>query len=130
MLDPKGNTAVYLLYQYVRILSIIRKCNISDEDMENLIKNKDIVITEKKEKLLLIQLTKLNDVMDDLLDDLAINKLCDYVYNVATKFSEFYDECKIAGVEQQDSRILITELTRRMMKISFDLLGLKTIEKI
>lgn len=130
MLDPKGNTAVYLLYNYVRILSILRKLNISESDMENLINTKDIIITEKKEKLLMIQLIKLNDVMDELIDDLAINKLCDYVYNVAVKFSEFYDDCRIAGSEQQDSRILMVELTRRMMKLSFDLLGLKTIEKI
>jgi arginyl-tRNA synthetase len=130
MLDPRGNTAVYLFYNYVRILSILRKLNISDSDMENLIKTKEIKITEKKEKLLLVQLIKLNDVIDDVLTDLALNKLCDYVYNVAVKFSEFYEECKIAGTEQQDSRILILELTKRMLKLSFDLLGLKPIEKI
>jgi arginyl-tRNA synthetase len=130
MLDPRGNTAVYLFYNYVRILSILRKLNITDSDMENLIKTKEIKVTEKKEKLLLIQLIKLNDVLDEVLTDLALNKLCDYVYNVAVKFSEFYEECKIAGTEQQDSRILILELTKRMMKMSFDLLGLKPIEKI
>lgn len=29
MLDPKGNTGVYLLYMYVRICSIMRKANVS-----------------------------------------------------------------------------------------------------
>jgi arginyl-tRNA synthetase len=29
MLDPKGNTGVYLLYMYVRICSILRKANVS-----------------------------------------------------------------------------------------------------
>ena len=27
MLDPKGNTGVYLIYAYVRICSILRKAN-------------------------------------------------------------------------------------------------------
>ena len=31
MLDPKGNTAIYLIYAYVRICSIIRKSGLSSE---------------------------------------------------------------------------------------------------
>jgi len=130
MLDPRGNTAVYLFYNYVRIISVFKKLEVSEKDIEELIKTKSIIITEKKEKNLLIQLIKLNDIIDELLDDLAINKLTDYVYNVAVKFAEFYEECHISGSEHRDSRILIVELTRRMMKLSFDLLGLKPIEKI
>ena len=68
-----------------------------------------------------------NDVIEDVLKDLALNLLCDYVYGIATKFSEFYENCKIQG---NDSRILITELCKRFMKLSFDLLGLTPIEKI
>ena len=30
MLDPKGNTGVYLIYAYVRICSILRKCGYKD----------------------------------------------------------------------------------------------------
>jgi len=130
MLDARGNTAVYLFYNYVRIISIFKKLEVSDKEVDDLIETKSIVITEKKEKNLLIQLIKLNDVIDDLLEDLAINKLTDYVYNVAVKFAEFYEECHIAGSEYRDSRILIVELTRRMLKLSFDLLGLKPLEKI
>lgn len=30
MLDPKGNTAVYLMYSYVRISSVLKKSGIVD----------------------------------------------------------------------------------------------------
>jgi arginyl-tRNA synthetase len=130
MLDPRGNTAVYLFYNYVRIISIFKKLDVSEKEIEDLIQNKKIVITVKKEKNLLIQLIKLSDTLDELLDDLSVNKLTDYVYQVAVKFAEFYEECHISGSEHRDSRVLIVELTRRMMKLSFDLLGLKPIEKI
>lgn len=33
MLDPKGNTAVYLLYAYARICSIIKKSGLIPEDL-------------------------------------------------------------------------------------------------
>ena len=39
----------------------------------------------------------------------------------------FYESCKIAG---NNSRILIVELCKRFMKLSFDLLSLTPIEKI
>ena len=76
---------------------------------------------------LINHLLMFNDVIEDVLKDLALNLLCDYVYGIATKFSEFYENCKIQG---NDSRILITELCKRFMKLSFDLLGLTPIEKI
>lgn len=33
MLDPRGNTGVYLLYMYVRVLSIMRKGNYEGESL-------------------------------------------------------------------------------------------------
>lgn len=127
MLDDKGNTAVYLFYSYVRICSIYRKINIDDKKIEELIKNGKIEVKEKAERKLLAHLLLFNDVIDDVLKDLSLNLLCDYVYGIATKFSEFYEACKIAG---NDSRILLTELCKRFMKLSFDLLSLTPIEKI
>ena len=127
MLDDKGNTAVYLFYSYVRICSIYRKINIDDKKIEQLINTTKIEIKEKSEKKLLAHLLLFNDVIDDVLKDLSLNLLCDYVYGIATKFSEFYESCKIA---ENNSRILLTELCRRFMKLSFDLLCLTPIEKI
>ena len=127
MLDDKGNTAVYLFYSYVRICSIYRKLNLSQNDIDELVKTKKIEIKEKSEKNLVNHLLLFNDVIDEVLKDLALNLLCDYVYGIATKFSEFYEACKIQG---NDSRILITELCKRFMKLSFDLLSLTPIEKI
>ena len=127
MLDDKGNTAVYLFYSYVRICSIYRKINLNEKDIGELINKTQIKLTEKAEKKLLSHLLLFNDVINDVLKDLSINLLCDYVYGIASKFSEFYESCKIVG---NNSRILLTELCKRFMKLSFDLLSLAPIEKI
>ena len=127
MLDDKGNTAVYLFYSYVRICSIYRKNNLDESNIEELIKTTKIITTEKAEKKLLIHLLLFNDIINEVLNDLSINLLCDYVYGIATKFNEFYESCKIVG---NNSRILLTELCKRFMKLSFDLLSLTPIEKI
>ena len=127
MLDDKGNTAVYLFYSYVRICSIYRKINMDEKQIDELIKTTKIEVKEKSEKKLLVHLLLFNDVIDEVLKDLSLNLLCDYVYGIATKFSEFYEACKIVG---NNSRILLTELCKRFMKLSFDLLSLTPIERI
>lgn len=133
MLDINGNTAVYLFYCYVRICSIYAKAKLTEEDIDKLITQSDedsIIISNPKERALLIHLLKFNDVIEEVLEDLSPNKLCDFLYGTAVKFSEFYEECKIVGDEKMKQRILIVELTRRFMKLGFDLLGLTPVEKI
>ena len=111
----------------MRICSIYRKINVSEKDIEELINKNEFEINEISEKKLLSHLLLFNDVIDDVLKDLSLNLLCDYVYGIAVKFSEFYEACKIVG---NNSRILLTELCKRFMKLSFDLLSLTPIEKI
>ena len=74
-----------------------------------------------------MHLLRFNDVVDDTLKDLALNLLCDYLYGIASNFGVFYENCKVAG---NNSRILIVELCRRLMKTTFDVVGLTPIEKI
>jgi arginyl-tRNA synthetase len=89
MLDPKGNTAVYLFYMYARICSVLRKANYTQKDIDELIKTEKIIITHEKERALLLSILKFNETIDETLSHLALNKLADYVYNVSVKFSEF-----------------------------------------
>ena len=46
------------------------------------------------------------------------------------KIGEFYQQSKVIGVPEEKSRILLLEATRKTMKLLFDLLGMKTIERI
>jgi len=59
MLDPRGNTGVYLQYAYVRVLSIMRKGNYSPEQLEEIIQNERFVITNKRERELALTLLRL-----------------------------------------------------------------------
>lgn len=133
ILDPKGNTAVYLFYNYVRINSLKRKANMSSEDILNLAKKHSIKISHEKERALLLTLITFQEVIEDVLQNLMLNKLAEYLYNVSIKFSEFFDECRILDPENpelQISRLMITELTKITMKQSFDLLGLTPVNRI
>lgn len=97
MLDPRGNTGVYLLYMYVRVCSILRKANMEGEALEKLIMGEDFKITDPSEKALAITLLRLPEQLELAINDLQINRLCDQLYEISTKIGEFYTKCKVIG---------------------------------
>jgi len=52
MLDPRGNTAVYLLYAYARISSIIKKSGYGPEELKKLTHASGWKITHPHERVL------------------------------------------------------------------------------
>ena len=61
MLDPKGNTGVYLEYQYVRICSILRKGGYEDEAIEKLAASGVFKITNESERNLAMTMLRLQE---------------------------------------------------------------------
>jgi len=59
-----------------------------------------------------------------------VKNVCDFTYDMATKIGEFYTQCKVIGGEEELSRVLLLDASRKVMAKSFDLLGMKTIEKM
>lgn len=137
MLEDKGNTAVYLLYAYTRIRSIARNANYSDEKIKEIAKTAQISIDHPKEWKLAKVLLRFPDVLNKITNDLCLHQLCEFCYEVATSFTEFYDSCycvekNSAGdiVKVNDGRILLAEATAMVMKKCFDILGVKPVSKM
>ena len=65
MLDPRGNTAVYLIYAYVRMCSIIRKSGMTSEEIHKMAMEKPFVITHPDERALAGMLIKFFDVINE-----------------------------------------------------------------
>lgn len=138
MLEDKGNTAVYLLYAYTRIRSIARNCG--EEFLKNLPKFKQeaqIELNHDKEWKLAKILIQYPDVITRSSKDLNLHYLCEYLYQIATTFTEFYDSCycieknKLGEiVSVNTNRVLLCEATAAIMDQCFDILGLKTLQKI
>lgn len=132
MLDPRGNTGVYLLYMYVRVLSIMRKGSYEGEILQQLLADPSakFKVSNKSERELAIALLRLPEQIDLAMTDLQLNRLTDQLYEIAVKIGEFYQQSKVLGSEEEKSRILLLEATRKMMEVLFNLLGMKTIDRI
>jgi len=77
-----------------------------------------------------LTLLRLPEQLDLAVTDLQINRLTDQLYDISCKIGEFYSQSKVLGSEEEKSRIILLEATRRVMAKCFDLLGMKTIDRI
>lgn len=138
MLDDKGNTAVYLLYAYTRIKSIARNCGEDFvKNLEKIKKETPIVLDHEKEIKLAKALIQFPDVIEKILKDLNLHYMCEFLYQISTTFTEFYDSCYCIEKNKQGeivkinkSRVLLCEATAAVMSKCFEILGLKTLDKI
>eukprot|EP00794_Sanderia_malayensis_P007073 gene7073-7870_t len=138
MLDDKGNTAVYLLYALTRIRSIMRTAKVSEEQLTGFIRENKIKLDHSTELKLGKHLTRFPEVLTRILDDLLMHSLCEYLYELACKLTDFYEACyciekdKATGqiVKVHMNRLMLLEATARIFMAGFHILGLKPLEKM
>lgn len=128
MLKFEGNTATAILYSYVRVSGIKRK--MPECDIAALIKTKKIAVEHPVEVDLAFQLLRFEETLRALQEDLFPHYLTDYLYTLSSKFNAFFRDCQVIGSKEQDSRLLVAELTAQVMREGLHLLGLKTVEKM
>jgi len=132
LLSFEGNTAPYLQNAYVRIRSIFRKGNLYLAQID-LIKNSKILINHEVEHNLAIKILEFPNLIYSVADSLSLHRLCEYLYTLAATYHRFYEHCPILSVGDkniQNSRLLISEITARVLKLGLDLLGIETLEQM
>uniref|UniRef100_A0A3Q2YS49 Arginine--tRNA ligase, cytoplasmic n=1 Tax=Hippocampus comes TaxID=109280 RepID=A0A3Q2YS49_HIPCM len=93
MLDDRGNTAAYLLYALTRIRSIARLANVDEATLRKAAQSVEVLLDHDKEWKLGKCILRFPEILQKILDDLLLHPLCDYLYELATTFTEFYDSC-------------------------------------
>ncbi|XP_035215065.1 arginine--tRNA ligase, cytoplasmic-like isoform X1 [Stegodyphus dumicola] len=101
MLDDKGNSAVYLLYSLVRIKSIARNVNVDEETLKNSARTTKIELEHPKELKLAKMVIRFQEIIVNVIEDLSLHTLCDYLYELSVVFSEFYDNCYIISKDEK-----------------------------
>ncbi|KAL5460052.1 hypothetical protein EMCRGX_G033470 [Ephydatia muelleri] len=138
MLDDRGNTAVYLLYALTRIRSIARLANVTQEELLRAVETTPIDLSHAKELKLAKCIIRFPEVISRVLDELYPHLLCDYMYEVCTTFTEFYDNCYCVEKNRQTgevisvnmSRLLLCEATAKVLEKSFFIVGLEPVSRM
>ena len=128
MLALQGNTAPYLLYAYARIKSIFRKS-------ESAIRNPQsaIVLVAPEEITLANHLLNFGITLEAVAEELRPNYLCNYLFELAGKFTSFYENCPVLKADDaatRDSRLALCALTARVLKQGLETLGIETVEQM
>lgn len=133
MLALKGNTAPYLMYAYVRICSILRKA--SDSVVHDA---STFEIVEPSEADLCKYLLRYPEIINKLNNDMMFHSLASYLYELSEFFHKFFKNCqcleynkeKTEIIKTNTNRLFLCELTKKIMRECFDILGLKVIDQM
>ena len=131
VLNFEGNTGPYLQYTYVRIMSIFRK--LEEENIN--VENTDIVLDEMAgiERELASELLRFPQAVVKSYENFRPNIIADYLFDTAKLFNSFYNSSSILKEEDKqvmDARILLAKKTAFILKEGLKLLGIKTVNRM
>ena len=125
-LQLEGNTGPYLQYAHTRCDSILNK---TKGWKQNLVNDN----LSKEEKKLIKKLIEFPDLVEKALRDFRPHYICNYAYELANTFSEFYHACSVLKAETKklrDFRLTLVKATKITLKNSLNLLGIGTPERM
>jgi arginyl-tRNA synthetase len=131
MLALQGNTAPYMQYMYARIRSIFRKSGLDGAEFD---RAQAACRLDAPEELALAKaLIAFPDAVELAGEQLRPNFLSAYLYDLAGRFSAFYDHCPVLQAPDEAtrrSRLSLCDHTARVIKLGLDLLGIDVVEQM
>jgi arginyl-tRNA synthetase len=129
MLALQGNTAPYLQYAYTRIKSIFRK-TAETSNIQHPTSN--IQLAKAEEIALAKHLLNFGLTLEAVAEEYRPNFLCNYLYELAGKFTSFYENCPVLKADDatRASRLALCDLTARVLKQGLETLGIETVEQM
>jgi arginyl-tRNA synthetase len=129
MLALNGNTAPYLLYAYARIRSIFRKGEGTFNAQRSTF---NVQLTAPEEIALARHLLNFGLTLGAVAEEFRPNFLCNYLYELAGHFTTFYEKCPVLKSEgvTRESRLVLCDLTARVLKQGLEVLGIEMLEQM
>ena len=121
MISFRGNTGPYLQYATARIRSIFRRADNAAGDGDAA-----VAVTAGPERALALRLLDFGAMVTQLGETAEPHRLCAYLFDVASLFTTFYEECPVLKAEPESlraSRLALCALTLQVLTKGLELLG-------
>jgi arginyl-tRNA synthetase len=131
MLAMNGNTATYMQYAYARVRSIFARGKVNPEELRAAAP--PILLTSPAERALVLELLRFAEALDLTAADYRPNQLTAYLFELANRYSTFFEQCHVLRAETEplrQSRLLLCDLTARTIQKGLELLGITVVEKM
>jgi arginyl-tRNA synthetase len=139
MLAMTGNTATYMQYSYARVRSIFGKAGVDPSAIRGSTRltagnsKSEVLLTTPQERALALALLQFSEALDRVVADYRPNHLTAYLFDLATNYSTFFENCPVLRAETEElkiSRLLLCDLTARTLQRGLNLLGIEVVERM
>ena len=122
----EGRTGPYLLYQAVRVKSLLRKA--AEEGAHA----GPVIVAEPAERELVLALDAFETALAEAYERYAPNAIAEHAYRLAQAFSRFYAACPIlqAAPAVRASRLTLARAMLAQLELALDLLGIAAPERM
>ena len=131
MLLLNGNTATYMQYAYARVQNIFAKGQIDVHRLRA--SGIQIKLEHPAERALGLELLKFEEALEQAAADYRPNFLTSYLFELANRYSTFYENCPVIKAETDElrnRRALLCDLTARTIRQGLVLLGIEVVDKM
>jgi len=122
ILNMQGKSCPYILYTYVRAISVLKKAK--------KIKKTKPLFKQKEEIELIKKLSLFPEIIKESAKTYQPYLLANYLYEVSKDFHKFYETLPILKAKERDSRLLLVKFTATVIKNGLYLLGIETVDKM
>jgi arginyl-tRNA synthetase len=131
MLAMTGNTGTYMQYAYARNRSIFRKGDVDPAALRS--DPPGPLLDTPHERALALQLLRFEEVLHDAAREYQPNAITGYLWELSKTYSGFFQNCPVLKAPTQElrqSRLLLCDLTARVIQRGLELLGIRTAERM
>ena len=124
--EDSSNPIFYINYAHARINQVFGKAGKTVSDVLNV----DISNLNSDAKNLLFEALILNDVLIDSFNTRSMQKICDYLKNLAAAFHKFYNENRVVGSENENELLKLFAVIALSIKTALRLMGIEAKERM
>ncbi len=127
MISFEGDTGPYLAYAHARIRSIFRRLN------EPFVASAVAwSLDDTAARHLALGLLALPEALDATLNTLQPHRLCTYLFDLAQRFTSFYEACPVLSAtgSLRDERLALCDVSARTLALGLSLLGIDAPERM
>ncbi len=131
MTATDGNTATYMQYAYARNRSIFRKGGVDPAALRG--SPPLPVLGTAEEQALALQLVRFGDVLTAAAAEYKPSLITAYLWDLSKAYSGFFQNCPVLRAETPElrqGRLLLCDVTARVIQRGLDLLGIRTLERM
>jgi arginyl-tRNA synthetase len=122
----EGNSGPYLQYTYARTNSVLGKSGKSQTDMGS----PKIDKPNPEELAVLRFLARFPQTVQMAAASYSPNLLANYLFELAQKYNNFYNQHKIIGGDNQEFRLILTSATGKVLESGLSILGIQTPQRM